>query len=149
MWIKLWDKKTIHSIGSKKAGSAFSCNFWFFLLTSFCFSLTASSLLFAFAWFAFAVLIMRHAACESTSEPEDRAVCSFTVPSHSSSSAVYISSIASCSSLSRRFPLPLNDVFSCLSFFWPLVLDSSSSASLFFSASFFFFSTSSSFRGFR
>lgn len=45
------------------------------------------------------------------------AVCSFTVLYDSSLSAC-ISSIASCSSLLSHFPLSLNDVFSCLSFFW-------------------------------
>jgi len=50
------------------AGSAnFSSNFWLLVLTSFCFSLTASSFLLAFAWFDLAISIMTHttfAPCE-------------------------------------------------------------------------------------
>lgn len=118
-----------------------------FVLTSFCFSLTASSFLFAFAWFDLAVSIMRHATFapyESTLEPEDRAACNLLVPSDSSSSAVCISSIASCSFLSSLSPLSLNNLVSFLSFSWSLFLHSSSSAFNFYSTSFLFFSASSS-----
>ena len=108
----------LDGIAETSAVSAFSSNFCLFVSTSFCFSLTALSFLFAFARFNLAVSTIRHvtfAPCESTLEPEDRAACNLLVPHDSSSSAVCISSIASCSFLPSLSPLTLNDLVSFLS----------------------------------
>ena len=123
-------------------GSAFSSKFWFCVLTTFCSSLTASSFLFAFPWFDFAVSIMRHATftpCESTFEPEDKAGCNLTVPSNRAHQLFAFFHCLLLSSVYFRLTLfSFNNLVSCLSF----------SCSLFSlcicSACLFFFSPSSS-----
>lgn len=98
------------------AGSAnFSSNFWLLVLTSFCFSLTASSFLLAFAWFNLAISIMTHttfATCEPWNLKTGHPATYLHLLKAELSSVIRVSSIASCSFFSNLSSVSLNDLVS-------------------------------------